>query len=158
RCTTSADPRQSARGRRSVADHTAYLVHRHPIPRKLHHPPRSTCRCVGRRIGAHRQRPDDVEGLLYIPPDLLANRGELSDDPGELVRVLEVDREETLGPDRTPKRLSLSGVAAPPHRDSRPLNRPGQEPHAVDRVVLTTVVYGLARPGRRQDLQGLVEH
>src|SRR4030095_6667367 len=93
-----------------------------------------------------------------IPPDLLANRGELSDDPGELVRVLEVDREEPLEPDPTPKRLSLSGVAAHPHRDSRPLNRPGQEPHAVDRVVLTTVVYGLARPGRRQDLQGLVAH
>ena len=144
--------------RPSVADHTAYLVHRYPVPRKLHQPPRSACRCVGRRIGAHRQRRDDVEGLRYVPPDLLANRDELSDDLGELVRVLEVDREEPLEPDGTPKRLSLSGVPAHPHRDPRPLNRPGQEPHAVDRVVLTTVVHGLARPGGRQDLQGLVEH
>src|SRR5215212_4928994 len=98
RCTTSADPRRSARGRRSVADHTAYLAHRHPVPRKLHHPPGGACRCVGRRIGAHRQRRDDVEGLLHVPSDLLANRGDLGDDLGELVRLLEVDREEPLEP------------------------------------------------------------
>ena len=72
--------------------------------------------------------------------------------------MLEADREEPLEPDGTPKRLSLSGVPAHPHRDPRPLYRPGQEPHAVDRVVRTTLVHGLARPGGRQDLQGLVEH
>src|SRR4030095_12446642 len=122
------------------------------------HPTVTPCRCIGGRIGAHRQRRDDVEGLRSIPPDLPANRGDLSDDLGELVWVLEVDREEPLEPDGSPKRLSLARVPTPPQRDPWPLNRPGQEPHAVGRVVLTTVVHGLTRPGGRQDLQGLVEH
>jgi hypothetical protein len=59
---------------------------------------------------------------------------------------------------RAAHRLWLSGEARNPHRHARPLHRPGQEAHRVDRVVLAAVANRLAGPGRLEDLECLVEH
>src|SRR6185436_10369810 len=66
--------------------------------------------------------------------------------------------EETLVPRRPADRLGPAVVARDPYRNPRPLDRPRQEAHAVDGVVLAAVVHRFAGPGGRQDLERLVEH
>ena len=107
------------------------------------------CRAGGRR---RRRR------AAWVPAGLPAQRRELGDDFGELFGVVQLDGEETLVPRRPAHWPGLAVVARDPHRYARPLDRPGQETHAVDRVVLAAVVHRFARPGGRQDLERLVEH
>jgi hypothetical protein len=79
-------------------------------------------------------------------------------DLPELLRMFEADREVTLMPGRTAERPDLPVYPPDPDRHAGPLHRPRQEPHAVDRVMLAPVSDRLARPGRGQDLEGLIQH
>ena len=139
-------PRQSARGRRSRRRSHRAPGPPTPRPTSIHRAVHHVAPAVARRAPDRCQpaAPRRRRRARCVPPDLLAHRGDLGDDLGELVGVLEVDQEEHL------ELAALGGLALPvppPHRVLT-LNRPGQKPHAVDRVVLTTVVHGLARPRR----------
>src|SRR5215211_6392521 len=94
------------------------------------------CGEVRRRIAAGREGDDDVVGLRGVPAGLPAQRREVGDDLGELFGVVQGEGEETLVQRRPAHWPGLAVVAGDPHRDARPLDRPGQETHAVDRVVL----------------------
>ena len=83
----------------------------------------------------------------------LAETGDGGDDVGELVRVLEIDREEAVVPGGAAQRFDVAGKSRDPHRHAGPLHRSGQEGDAVDGVVPAVVVHRLAGPRGGEDLQ-----
>jgi hypothetical protein len=144
----AAVPRGSHHGRgRPTPDSTG--TRRGP---RWHRPPRrAPGRCRGR---ARRQ-------CRRAPPRYGLSPGqapELGGDLGELVGVLDAHGEEALASDRAAKRLGLAVEAGDPDRHAGSLDRPLQEPHRVDRVVLATMVDGLPGPSRLEDPERLVEH
>ena len=98
----------SGRCRRTVAEHTTYLVDRHRVAGEVHEPPRGACRGVRRRIATRREGGDDVVRVRAVRARLVAQRGEVGDDLGELIRMLEIDGEEALVAGRPAERLGLA--------------------------------------------------
>lgn len=112
-------------------------------PWELHQPPGGTDGGVGDRVAAGWECGDHVVGL-GVGDGLVASRGDLGDEFGELVRVFEVHREEALVTGSPAQRLGFPVETRDPDRHTGPLHGPRQEPHAVDGVVLAPIVDGLA--------------
>src|SRR5205823_5533062 len=123
----------------SLADHAAHPIDRYPLPIRSHQPPRGSGLAVGRGVDARLEFGDHVVGLVGVPPRLLAERPEPGDDLRQLVRAIEVDREEAVVAGGAAHRPSLAGKARHPNRNARTLHGAGQKAHRVDGEVLAAV-------------------
>lgn len=94
-------------------------------------------------LAAGWQGGDDVVGLQASGACRLAQRGEVGHDLRELAGVFEVDRHEALEPGGPAQRPGLAVEPRDSDRHGLPLNRPGNESHAVDRVVVPPVLHRL---------------
>ncbi len=150
-------PVRSGSGCGAVADHRPDQVRGDPLGGKLDEPPGGAGRSVRGGVAARREGSDDVvrlRGAACRP----AQRAEVGHDLGGLAGLVEVDRHEAPVPGGPAQRPGLAVEPRDPDRHAWPLDRAGEEPHAVDRVMLAPVLHRLAGLGGRQDVQGLIQH
>src|SRR5919106_821993 len=138
---------------RAISNHTADRIERNSRL-KPRHPPRGARLRIRRDIRARWQLDSDVERCRVIPAQVADGRHGV----GEIVRALEVDREEAVMTGRTAQRPNVAWEARGPNRYPWLLNRSRKELHAVNEVMLAPMVDRLAGPRGDEDLQCFVEH